>query len=227
MTSLAFLSAAELAAKIRGGAISAIALTEYFIERIERFDKDINAVVVKTFESARSAARAANQAAASGSWLGPLHGVPMTIKESYALAGTPTTWGIEQFRDTVATKDSLIVQRFKQSGARFLGKTNVPVDLADFQSYNPIYGVTSNPWDISRTPGGPPVAARRLYQQAYRRSRLDLILEARFGTLHIFAAFMVINQPMVWCRCKAMNYWQGYQKETWPFAGLWLEAPRT
>ena len=154
MTSLAFLSATELAAKIRGGAISAIALTEYFIERIERFDKDINAVVVKTFESARSAARAANQAAASGSWLGPLHGVPMTIKESYALAGTPTTWGIEQFRDNVATEDGLIVQRFKQSGAHFLGKTNVPVELADFQSYNPIYGVTSNPWDITRTPGG-------------------------------------------------------------------------
>ena len=154
MTSLVFLSATELAAKIRGGAISAIALTEYFIERIERFDKDINAVVVKTFESARSAARAVDQAAASGSWLGPLHGVSMTIKESYALAGTPTTWGIEQFRDNVATKDGPIVQRFKQSGAHFLGKTNVPFELADVQSYNPIYGVTSNPWDITRTPGG-------------------------------------------------------------------------
>ena len=197
MASLAFISAAELAAKIRGGAISSIALTEYFIERIERFDKDINAVVVKTFESARSAARVADQAAASGRWLGPLHGVPMTIKESYALGGTPTTWGIEQFRDNVAKEDGLIVQRFKQSGAHFLGKTNVPVDLAGFQSYNPIYGVTSNPWDITRTPGGLQLAARRLYQQACRHSRLDLILVARFGTQPIFAAFMVINQPMV------------------------------
>ena len=132
MTGLAFLSATELAAKIRGRAISAIALTEYFIERIERFDKDINAVVVKTFESVRNAARAADQAAAAGSWLGPLHGVPMTIKESYALTGTPTTWGVEQFRDNVATKDSLIVQRFKQSGAHFLGKTNEPANLSDF-----------------------------------------------------------------------------------------------
>ena len=149
MTSLAFLSATELPVKIRGGAISAIALTEHFIDRIERFDKDINAVVVKTFESARSAAQAADQAAASGSWLGLLHGVQMTIKESYALAGTPTTWGIKQFRDNVATTDGLIVQRFKQSGAHYLGKTNVPVELADFQSYNPIYGVTSNPWDIT------------------------------------------------------------------------------
>jgi amidase len=154
MTSWAFLSATELASKIRDGAISSIALTEYFIGRIERLDKDINAVVVRTFESARSAARAADQAASDGRLLGPLHGVPMTIKESYALAGTPTTWGIKQFRDNVATKDGLIVERFKQSGAHFLGKTNVPVDLADFQSYNPIYGVTSNPWDITRTPGG-------------------------------------------------------------------------
>lgn len=154
MTSWAFLSATELAQKIRDGAISSIALTEYFIERIERLDNDINAVVVRTFEGARSAALAADQAAAGGRWLGPLHGVPMTIKESYVLAGTPTTWGIEQFRHNGATKDGLIVERFKQAGAHFLGKTNVPVDLADFQSYNPIYGVTGNPWDITRTPGG-------------------------------------------------------------------------
>ena len=154
MTSWAFLSAIELAAKIRDGAISSIALTEYFIERIERWDNDINAVVVRTFEDARRAALAADQAAADGRWLGPLHGVPMTIKESYVLAGTPTTWGIERFRHNVATKDGLIVERFKQAGAHFLGKTNVPVDLADFQSYNPIYGVTGNPWDITRTPGG-------------------------------------------------------------------------
>ena len=132
MTRLAFLSATKLAAKIWGGAISAIALTEYFIERIERFDQDINAVAVKTFGIARSAARVAYQTAASGRWLGPLYGVPMIIKESYALAGTPTTWGIEQFRDNVATEDGLIVQRFKESGAHFLGKTNVPANLSDF-----------------------------------------------------------------------------------------------
>lgn len=152
--SLAFLSATALAEKIRSGAVSSVALTECFIERIERLDKAINAVVVRTFKDARRAALAADQAAANGKWLGPLHGVPMTIKESYAMAGTPTTWGIEQFRHNLASKDGLIVQRFRQSGAHFLGKTNVPVDLADFQSYNPIYGVTGNPWDITRTPGG-------------------------------------------------------------------------
>ena len=93
MTSWAFLSATELAQKIRDGAISSIALTEYFIERIERWDNDINAVVVRTFEDARRAALAADQAAADGRWLGPLHGVPMTIKESFDLAGHPSTFG--------------------------------------------------------------------------------------------------------------------------------------
>ena len=100
VTSLAFLSAIELAAKIRGGATTAIALTEYFVERLERFDKDINAVLVKTFKNAYSAARAADQAAASGNCLGPQHGVPMTIKKPYALAETPTTWGASDFETT-------------------------------------------------------------------------------------------------------------------------------
>ena len=154
MTDWAFLSATELAAQIRGGAISSVALTDYFIDRIERLDGEINAVVVRTFEAARAAAIVADQSAAEGQWLGPLHGVPMTIKESYVLADTPTTWGLARFRNNLANQDGLIVDRFKQAGAHFLGKTNVPVDLADFQSYNPIYGVTGNPWDVTRTPGG-------------------------------------------------------------------------
>ena len=78
----------------------------------------------------------------------------MTIKESYVINGTPSTWGQEGFRNNVADKDGLAVQRFRAAGAHFLGKTNVPVNLADFQSYNPIYGTTGNPWDTSRTPGG-------------------------------------------------------------------------
>jgi amidase len=78
----------------------------------------------------------------------------MTIKESYVMANTPSTWGMEDFRDNVSDEDGLAVKRFRAAGAHFLGKTNVPTDLADFQSYNPIYGTTGNPWDTSRTPGG-------------------------------------------------------------------------
>ena len=154
MTDWAFLSATDLAARIRRGAITSVALTDYFIDRIERLDGDVNAVVVRTFEAARAAAVIADAAAAEGRWLGPLHGVPMTIKESYVLAGTVTSWGLERFRHNQSKHDGLIVQRFKAAGAHFLGKTNVPVDLADFQSYNPLYGATGNPWDVTRTPGG-------------------------------------------------------------------------
>lgn len=154
MTSIAYDTALDLARRIRNREISAVELTDLFINRIETYDGDINAVVVRTFDEARRDARAADEALAGGGDLGPLHGVPMTIKESYVIAGTPATWGIEAFRDNVAAEDGLAVQRFRAAGAHFLGKTNVPTDLGDFQSYNPIYGTTGNPWDTGRTPGG-------------------------------------------------------------------------
>ena len=150
----AFRPATELAGFVRTGTISSVELTRYFIERIERFDGDINAVVVRTFDRALEDAAAADAALARGETSGPLHGVPMTIKESYVLQGTPATWGIETQRDNVADADGLAVSRFRAAGAHFLGKTNVPVDLADVQSYNPIYGTTNNPWNLERTPGG-------------------------------------------------------------------------
>ncbi len=152
--SIAFKTALELAAGIRAGEFSSAELTELYIERIERYDDKVNAVVVRTFDDARERAQAADAAQAKGESLGPLHGVPMTIKESYVIADTPATWGIEAFRNNVASEDGLAVKRFRAAGAHFLGKTNVPTDLADFQSYNPIYGTTGNPWDVERTPGG-------------------------------------------------------------------------
>ena len=135
MKNIEFQSAAELARLIKSGGVSSVALTEHYIDRIQRFDGEINAVVVRTFEAARKAAQQADEALAEGRDLGPLHGLLMTIKESYVLEDTPTTWGLETFRENLATTDGLAVARFKQAGAHFLGKTNVPVDLADFQSY--------------------------------------------------------------------------------------------
>ena len=151
---IAYESANELAQRIRNKEISSRELTELYIHRIERYDDQINAVVVRTFEAARAAADRADSLLAKGESIGPLHGVPMSIKESYIIEGTPATWGIEAFKNNIASTDGLAVQRFKAAGAHFLGKTNVPVDLADFQSYNPIYGVTGNPFDTARTPGG-------------------------------------------------------------------------
>ena len=155
---LAFASALDLARRIRDREISSEELVRLYIDRIERLDGDINAMVVRTFEravrDAREADAALNTAARRGAPLGPLHGVPMSIKESYVMADTPATWGIESQRDNVSGVDGLAVRRFRNAGAVFLGKTNVPLDLADFQSYNAIYGTTNNPWNPDRVPGG-------------------------------------------------------------------------
>ncbi|MDA1077317.1 MAG: amidase [Proteobacteria bacterium] len=154
MTDLAFTSALDLAALIKAREISSTELTQMYIDRIERYDTDINAVVVRTFDRALKDASDADKALNAGQDLGPLHGVPMTIKESYVMANTPTTWGIPEFKENVSTTDGLSVARFRAAGAHFLGKTNVPLQLGDFQSYNDIYGQTGNPFDLGRTPGG-------------------------------------------------------------------------
>jgi amidase len=134
--------------------VSSIELVDYFITRIEKYDGEINAVVVRDFDRARDAARKSDEARANGNAHGRLHGLPMTIKESYDIEGLPTTWGFKEFENNIATSDCHSVASFKEEGAVFMGKTNVPVALGDFQSYNPIYGTTGNPWDVERTPGG-------------------------------------------------------------------------
>src|SRR5256714_1021196 len=84
----------------------------------------------------------------------PLLGLPMTVKEQFNIAGLPTTWGDPKLKDWKAEVDALAVQRLKAAGAIILGKTNVPINLRDWQSYNEVYGTTNNPWDLSRSPGG-------------------------------------------------------------------------
>ena len=154
MTNLTFAAAVDIAAAISAGTVSSREITQHYIDRIESLDTSVNAVCVRLFEHALQAAEEADRRQAKGESLGPLHGVPMSIKESYVHANTPATWGIPAYRDNIAAADGLAVARFKAAGAHFLGKTNVPIDLGDFQSYNEIYGTTNNPWDTSRTPGG-------------------------------------------------------------------------
>ncbi len=151
---LAFKPATELAAMLRDKQLSSVEMTRYFIGRIEEYDATLNAVVVRDFDRALDAARRADDAIARGTVLGPLHGLPMTIKESYDIAGLPTTWGVPSAARNVAGADAVVISRFKDAGAHFMGKTNVPLQLADFQSYNEIYGTTNNPWNQGRTPGG-------------------------------------------------------------------------
>lgn len=149
----AYRSAGELAQSLLKKEISALELADQFIARIEALDGDLNAVPVRDFTRAREAAREADTALARGERR-PLLGVPVTIKESYNVAGLPTTWGIPAFKDFVAEEDALAVTRLRNAGAVVLGKTNVPLGLGDWQSYNDIHGATHNPWDRTRTPGG-------------------------------------------------------------------------
>src|SRR5439155_23105546 len=102
----------------------------------------------------RKRARAADRALARRQAWGPLHGVPMTIKESYDVTGLPTTWGVPAYKGRIATRNAAAVDRRLGAGAVLFGKTNVPLYLADWQSFNAIYGTTNNPWDIRRAPGG-------------------------------------------------------------------------
>ena len=146
-------SATELAAALAARKVSAAELTDQAIARIEARDGPINAVVVRDFDRARTAAKAADAALARGE-KGALLGLPMTVKESHNVAGLPTTWGFEHARGWIAPEDSVGVARLKAAGAVILGKTNVPVSLGDWQSVNPIYGRTNNPYDLTRSPGG-------------------------------------------------------------------------
>jgi amidase len=151
MTDLAFLPAHTLAGMVRRREIGCVELLDHFIARVERLDDRINAVVVRDFEKAREAARSLDQATPPS---GSLAGVPMTVKESFDVAGLPTTWGHSDRRPHRAPEDALAVQRLKAAGAVVFGKTNVPVGLTDWQSFNPLYGTTSNPWNVKHTPGG-------------------------------------------------------------------------
>ncbi|GAB3892561.1 amidase [Kibdelosporangium lantanae] len=140
-------------AALRAGAVTSVELTDEAIARIERDDKEINAICVRDFDRARAAAHRADQALARGE-VRPLLGVPVTVKESYNIAGLPTTWGMPRYRDYVPTEDAVQVSRLRDAGAVILGKTNVPLGLQDIQSFNEVYGTTNNPWDHGRTSGG-------------------------------------------------------------------------
>jgi fatty acid amide hydrolase len=148
------LSAIELAARIARGELSAVEAVEAHIARIEQVNPALNAVVVKRYEQARAEARAADEHQAAGEPLGPLHGVPITIKESLDLAGTASTFGLPSRRDALAAEDDVYVARMRAAGAIILGKTNVAQALLYNESDNPLYGRTNNPWNVTRTPGG-------------------------------------------------------------------------
>ena len=154
MDERAFASATVLAGEIRDRHIGCLELLDFYVARAERFNPALNAIVAWQIEGARERARAADAALAKGEVWGPLHGVPMTVKESFNVAGLPTTWGNPPWKDNIAQGNAVLVDRLLEAGAVIYGKTNVPLMLQDAQSYNDIYGTANNPWDKARGPGG-------------------------------------------------------------------------
>lgn len=154
MDDLAYLPANKLANLLLNGTTTSVELVELFISRILKYDTQINSVIIKTFDSARKQAAERDHQISKGIILGPLHGVPITVKENNDVEGLPSTLGNPQRAEHIATKTSPPVQKLLDAGAILLGKTNCPLDLNDVQTYNEIYGRTSNPYDLCRTPGG-------------------------------------------------------------------------
>lgn len=154
MRDICFGSATALAADIRAKKVGCLEALEHFWQRVERFNAGLNAIVVTDMERARSRAREADTAIARGESWGALHGVPLTVKESLDVVGMPTTWGLPSFKDNIPAANAAVVDRLLGQGGVLFGKTNVPALLADWQTFNPVYGTTNNPWDLKLSPGG-------------------------------------------------------------------------
>ena len=154
MSELAYWTAIELAEKIRRREVSSREALDHLLERVRRLDPPINSVVTLAADRARSEAEAADLALARGEVRGPLHGVPITIKDSFQTAGIRTTSGAPELSTYVPAEDAWPVARLREAGAIVFGKTNLPIYAGDLQSYNEIFGTTNNPHDTSRTPGG-------------------------------------------------------------------------
>src|SRR5215469_6401006 len=148
-----FATATDMLAALRTKQVSAVELLDLHIQRIERHNKAINAIVEPDFDRARDDAKAADARRQRGDEA-PLLGLPMTLKESINVRGLRTTAGMEHWKDFRSEHDAAVTTRVKAAGAVVMAKTNVPQMLSDWQSTNPVYGRTKNPWDLTRTPGG-------------------------------------------------------------------------
>lgn len=153
MSDLAFATAAELAARIAAGTTSSRELVELYLDRIRRHNDAVNAVVTVDEDGARSAADARDDAVRAGASLGPLHGVPMTVKDAFETAGVRTTAGLPEYADHVPARNASAVQRLIDAGVVILGKTNCPPGVTGQETANELFGRTSNPWDPGRTSG--------------------------------------------------------------------------
>ena len=153
-TKLCFLTATEIVKKIRKGEISAVQTMEAHLAQIERINPQVNAIVTLVPELALEEARKADEKQAKGGNVGPLHGLPIAHKDLVPTKGIRTTFGSLVFQDFIPEEDALLVERLREGGAVMLGKTNTPEFGAGSQTFNRVFGVTRNPYDLSKTCGG-------------------------------------------------------------------------
>ena len=153
-TALCFLTATELAQKIRSGELSAVETMEAHLAQIEKVNPQVNAIVTLLPEMAMEAARKADEKLARGEEIGPLHGLPVAHKDLVQTKGIRTTFGSLVYEDFIPEEDALLVERLREAGAILLGKTNTPEFGAGSQTFNKVFGVTKNPYDLSKTCGG-------------------------------------------------------------------------
>lgn len=142
------------AQRLRSGQLTSLELTQALLKRIEAHNPALNAIITLDEDQALEQARQADAEIAQGQWRGPWHGMPITIKDCFKTRGLRTTSGADELRDYIPKQDAVTVARLKQAGAIIIGKTNVSTWTGDWQTYNDLFGVTNNPWDLDRTPGG-------------------------------------------------------------------------
>ena len=154
MSNLGFYSATKIADLLRKREMSCEELLAFYISRIEKHNPRLNAIVANDIQAARKRAGEADAAWKRKDLWGPLHGVPITIKDSFDVAGMPSTWGVPELRANYPARNALAVERLLNAGAIVLGKTNVAAYLIGWVTKNDLYGATNNPWDLKRSPGG-------------------------------------------------------------------------
>ncbi|MEJ6707554.1 MAG: amidase family protein [Amylibacter sp.] len=152
--SLVEMDATQMASLVRSKQVTCLALLEAHFDRVDALNPSLNAIIWQDRDGARARAGILDEEVKQDAFRGPLHGVPITVKEAFDFAGSPSTWGNPALEQNYPKQNSDVVQRYLDAGANLFGKTNVPLNLADWQSFNAIYGTTNNPWDITRGPGG-------------------------------------------------------------------------
>jgi amidase len=154
MTPLYYRPAHELVADLRSGKLTSLAVTKAFIDRIKKVNSRINAVTALAEDHALDEAQKADERLAGGETPGALHGLPLTVKDTWEVAGMLCTSGARALKDHRPTLNADVIERLVAAGAIIIGRTNVPIYATDLQSYNKLFGTTLNPYDPERTPGG-------------------------------------------------------------------------